>query len=72
MANRFEELQAEVANLRDQIEELTKFNTFIRREAATTAPSSMEQGAIMPTEIGGVSRWYTQTPSGLKFIQFAA
>ena len=72
MANKFEELEAEVKRLRDELAELTKFNTFIRREAATAAPSAMEQGAIIPTEVGGVSRWYTQTPSGVKYIQFTA
>ena len=72
MADRFKELQAEVAFLRSQMSELTKLNTFIRREAATAAPSAMEQGSIIPTEVGGVSRWYTQTPSGVKFIQFTA
>ncbi len=70
MADEFKKLQKEVAFLRRELAELTKENTFIPREAATTVPAGMEQGAIMPTEVGGVSRWYTQTPSGVKYIQF--
>jgi hypothetical protein len=70
VGDEFRKLHAEVELLKSRIAELTAQNTFIRREAATAAPGTMESGAIVPMDDGTNSRLYMQFPSGLKSVTF--
>jgi hypothetical protein len=71
VADRFKELEAEVEYLRNQISEMTAQNASIRRQAATSIPTGMEPGAIIPVDDGAVTRLYMQFPSGIRYVDFS-
>jgi hypothetical protein len=68
----YQELVERLGYLEAWKAEMESQNLFIRREPRTTAPTGMEDGAMVPFDDGSTTELYWQTRAGLRKVAFTA
>lgn len=68
MSNQFKELQERIEFLENKLNEANSTMLSIRRDASTTAPTSMEVGSVRLSDDGSNQRMYWQSPTGLVYF----
>jgi hypothetical protein len=68
----YDELVERIARLENKLGEMERHNISIRRDAATTAPTSIEVGSLLLVDDAAHQRLYWQSPSGLVYFDGTA
>ena len=71
MANRFDEMEALVGRLQDELREMTNTKSLIKRDTLATMPDAMESGSIVLMDDGaGDMRMVVQFGDTRGYVSF--
>ena len=68
----YDELVEKIGRLENKLSEMERHNLSIRRDAATSVPTSIEIGSLLLVDDTTNQRLYWQSPSGLVYFDGTA